>query len=283
MQSKENNMKRLIKKWRDWREDRLLAEYRARDADVGVPTMDTLEKRCAEAAWKSQWKIIFDCLDKGVDVNRFTLGLKVKRKDYNLLTGIQKIPLTYIAAYDNNAQILQELINRGADVNARCSGVSDGPYYDHRAIDIAEEKDYREVIKVIKAEEARQKQQAAVHVARAQTPSTSQKPKNSDEATLAIDLVSVLPESLRYETLKEMSEKFASDFEKIANEKQDAATSKILPAPGAAVRTVPIRLKPRAGAREQAKPEQPTATGPKGTGKWRKLFRGAGASSPQSG
>ena len=173
------------------KEAKVLADIRARDADVGVPTPSTLNDRLWTAATRGMWNVVDDCLQKSADVNE---GLSVcknwsssnyfrpysKVEDYNYIS--KEVPLLCIAAMRGETKAVENLLAQGADVdsyysgwNGTCSALYIAVRFKNaemvkllcdngadltydRALRLAEDKNYNDIIKIIRAEEAKRAQ-----------------------------------------------------------------------------------------------------------------------------
>jgi ankyrin repeat protein len=101
---------KLWKQWKNSRDDKQLAEYAARDAELGTPTKATLEDRAADAARKGLWKTAIAAVDAGADVNMAvdnSFSFDRSKMEY-------KRSLALFAAEQNNAEALSQLLDRGA-------------------------------------------------------------------------------------------------------------------------------------------------------------------------
>lgn len=105
----------LWKKFVNWRDEKSLAKYAARDAELGTPTKETLNERAIAAAEKGHWKTALAAVEAGADVN---VPIKFKQF-YGTRGGGLKFnddySLAHLAARQNNAGALQSLIEKGAN------------------------------------------------------------------------------------------------------------------------------------------------------------------------
>ncbi|MEZ0223138.1 MAG: ankyrin repeat domain-containing protein [Alphaproteobacteria bacterium] len=182
---KENRRKEKETKW--------LAEIRARDADVGVPSKDTMKERMAIAATARMWDVVDDCLQKGANVkDELSVSKKLFSKTYCApmrklgglgLYGERGVAPLCIAVLYNDVKAAQNLLAQGGDpsdgysgwgsdhfsplmiavrhnspemVKLLCDGGAD--LYSDTPLRLAEKKGYNDIIKIIRAEESKRAQ-----------------------------------------------------------------------------------------------------------------------------
>lgn len=110
-------IKSLWKKYVNSRDEKQLAEVTARDAELGIPTKETLNDRMTKAADKGQWKTAFDAIDKGADIDA-----RVKL-EYSIVSNTQgggyrfksDLTIAYDAVKQDNTEALFKLLAKGAD------------------------------------------------------------------------------------------------------------------------------------------------------------------------
>lgn len=115
---------KLWNKWKNSRDEKLLAKFKARDAELGTPTKETLNDRAAEAADKGYWKTALAAVEAGADVNAPLQWVQVYNSISDRLGGglgggrlafEENYSLTFLAIKQNNPQALQSLLEKGAD------------------------------------------------------------------------------------------------------------------------------------------------------------------------
>jgi hypothetical protein len=101
---------KMFQKIANWQDKKLLAKYQKCDTELGVPTVKTLNERCAKAAGKGYWLVCFDSLDKGAEINEVMVDMSREWAGRLL-----HWPLTFLAVDQKRLDILEELMKRGAD------------------------------------------------------------------------------------------------------------------------------------------------------------------------
>lgn len=178
------------KKARREEEAKWFQQIRARDADVGVPSKDTMTDRLRKAAIDGMWEVVDDCLRKGANVNE---ELEVSKNwatakyfaPLRKLGGLgyyseREVPLLCMAVMHKDVKATANLLAQGANpslgytvwdsyyfsplmiavhhkspdmVKLLCDGGAD--LTSDRPLRLAEEKGYSDIIKIIRAEEAK--------------------------------------------------------------------------------------------------------------------------------
>lgn len=165
-----------------------LAEIRARDAELGVPTKAMISDRLATAAIGGMWDVVDDCLQKGAtldqqirisrnwDSSRYCRAyVKADSEGYQH----PEVPLLCVAVMHNRMAAVKNLLAQGANVDSfyRREYGAGTPLYlavklnnpemvkllcDHGAslvhegpLRLAEQENYKDIIKIIRAEEAK--------------------------------------------------------------------------------------------------------------------------------
>lgn len=182
-------------KSRKEKEAKWLTEIRARDADVGVPSAQTMKERLAIAATACMWDVVDDCLQKGADVKgELSLSKKLFSKTYcapmRKLGGLglyseRGVAPLCIAVLYNDVKAAQNLLAQGGDPSDGYSGwggdnfsplmiavrhnspdmvklLCDGgaSLASDKPLRFAEKNGYNDIIKIIRAEEAKRGQGA---------------------------------------------------------------------------------------------------------------------------
>jgi len=212
-----------------------LAAFRARDAEVGLPTAVTLGERMAVAARNCQWTIVDDCVQKGCSYNDAIQIKSEKGKEcyFAPYADLPKevypssyypvAPMLVLAIMSKDAAAVAHMVAQGADVNApmtarydKISPLALAVHYgvtetvkvlcdngadlagDDKPLLYAEKHNLLEIIKIIRAEEAKRAQGQAQLPVRADTP----------EAREALETVAKLPEAERDWVLASLRDKF---------------------------------------------------------------------------
>lgn len=110
-------LKQLWKKYKNSQDEKLLAEYKARDAELGTPTKETLNERAAKAAEKGLWKTAIAALDQGADVNMPLQWKQFYGTGGGGLNFENNYSLTFVAIKQNNTGALEVLLGKGADTS----------------------------------------------------------------------------------------------------------------------------------------------------------------------
>lgn len=181
----------MFETWKAKRADSALEKIRARDADLGVPSTDTLHDRLWKAATSGMWNVVEDCLQKGSTVNE-TLNLSKYRIGGNYYRPYTKVesdtgssrgaPLLCVAAMQNDVKAAEMLLARGANPSMGYSGRENycSPLFiaarfgygemaqllcdkgadlsNQQPLRVAEKKGHSAVIKIIRAAEAQRGQ-----------------------------------------------------------------------------------------------------------------------------
>lgn len=132
-------IKALWKKYVDSRDTKQLAEFQARDAELGTPTKETLNDRMIKAADKGHWKTALDAIDKGADIDA-----RVKQ-EYSIVSNTQgggyrfKSDLTIVfdAVKQDDTTALFKLLAKGADRFAAGFTSANGNRRDYTLIEYA--------------------------------------------------------------------------------------------------------------------------------------------------
>lgn len=101
---------KLWKQWKNSRDEKQLAAYAARDAQLGTPTKETLTDRAVQAARSGYWKTAIAAIDAGADVNTpVNDDLRFEK-----MTIAYRKSIAHLAAEQNNAAAMDMLLERGA-------------------------------------------------------------------------------------------------------------------------------------------------------------------------
>jgi hypothetical protein len=240
---KEKNRREKEAKW--------LADIHARDADVGVPSPQTLTERMTKAAVSRMWDVVDDCLQKGADINE---QLTVSREwgKENRLPGLgskgglrlyktRDMSLVCIAVFQNDVKAAQNLLAQGGNpdegysgwdesftplsiavrnnnpamVQLLCDNGADLSW--DRPLRLAEKNGYNDIIKIIRTEEAKRAQGTAAPPPPAATP-----------AEQVLRTLEKLSDAERAKLLAVVNEKFAPPKPADAALTQDVTVMKTL-------------------------------------------------------
>jgi hypothetical protein len=239
-----------MEKRRKEAEAKWLEEIRARDADVGVPSAQTMQERLTKAAINRMWDVVEDCLQKGANVNdELTVSKKWLNKKY--LAPLRKmgglglysergVSLLCIAVLHKDMKAAQSLLAQGANPSKGYSGW-DGIYFSPLMIAVryknpemvklvcdsgadfhspaplrlAEKNGYNDIIKIIRAEEAKRAQGVAPQIP---VPATA-------EEKIISDLEKLSPVA-RERLLAAVNDKFARPKPAEAGLAEDVVVSK---------------------------------------------------------
>jgi hypothetical protein len=105
---------KLWKQWKNARDEKQFAAYEKLDAELGTPTVETLNERARKAAEKGFWKTALKAVEQGADVNQPLHSKQFFSTSYGGFEFERNESLTFLAIAQNNGDALSALLKSGA-------------------------------------------------------------------------------------------------------------------------------------------------------------------------
>lgn len=105
---------KLWKQWKNARDEKQFAAYEKLDAELGTPTVETLNERARKAADKGFWKTALKAVEQGADVNQPLHSKQFFSTSYGGFEFERNESLTFLAIAQNNGDALSALLKSGA-------------------------------------------------------------------------------------------------------------------------------------------------------------------------